>query len=219
MPLDTRERGLLDQACAAVPFPAQPPAIGSDADYTNFVENLMLTVLDLQLHNVIVNNSITHFRTHLGLEICTLDDLETLLASYSPDREGNREAAMFVWGYKYGDRLGRLRSLVAWARAVGITDEEALVAWANRSDFYRDWNQQIKGLGPAAFCWLLMRMGVDIVKPDSWLHGFLRRTVGRDLGNMDLVDEICASARRIGRGARDLDAGIWETERGGPGSI
>ena len=93
------------------------------------------------------------------------------------------------------------------------------MAWAYRSDYRRDWLGQIKGLGPASYCWLLMRMGVDIVKPDSWLHGFLKQAVGRDLEDMELVEEMCASARRIGRNARDLDGGIWESERGGPGSI
>jgi hypothetical protein len=219
VPLDAQERALLDRACAAVPPPARPPAIGTDADYPNFVENLMLTVLDLQLHNVIVNNAITHYRTHRRDEVGSLDDLEAALSRYSADAVGNREAATYLWGYKYGDRLGHLRSLTAWARDNDILDQSALMAWAYRSNYRRDWFGQIKGLGPAAYCWLLMRMGVDIVKPDTWLHRFLRQAVGRDLEDMDLVEEICASAGRVGRKARELDGGIWEAERGGPGSI
>lgn len=179
----------------------------------------MLTVLDLQLQNVTVNNTIIHFRTHHRAEISTLDDLEMALGRYPADKEGNREAATHLWGYKYGDRLGRLRSLTSWARRRGIIDQMALRAWAYQCDYRRDWDGQTKGLGPAAYCWLLMRMGVDIVKPDSRLHAFLKRAAGRDLEDMDLVQEICDSARRIGRKARELDGGIWESERGGPGSI
>ena len=179
----------------------------------------MLTVLDLQLRNVTVNNAIVHYRTHCRDEVRTLDDLDAVLARYAADVKGNREAATYLWGYKYGDRLGRLRALTNWARKNSIIDESALMAWAYQSDYQRDWFRQINGLGPAAYCWLLMRMGVDIVKPDSWLHNFLKRAIGRDLEDMDLVEELCSSARRIGRSARELDGGIWESERGGPGSI
>ena len=95
------------------------------------------------------------------------------------EQEGNREAASYLWGYEYGDRLGRLRSLTASAKERGISEQTALREWAYQCDYHQDWEGQMKGLGPAAYCWLLMRMGVDTVKPDSWLHGFLKRAVGR----------------------------------------
>lgn len=229
MPLDPRERALLDEACALVPPPARPPAIGTDSDYPDVIENLMLTVLDLQLHNTIVNKAILHYRSRHHDELRSLDDLVAALETFPANSDGNREAAKHLWGYQYGDRLGRLRDLITWATKNGIIDQATLRAWAYQgdrsapsnivSDYRRDWAGQIKGLGPAAYCWLLMRLGVDIVKPDSWLHGFLKRSTGRDLDDMDLVQEICGAAGRIGRKARELDAGIWESERGGPGSI
>ena len=202
-----------------MPPPATPPAIGTDADYPDYVTNLMLTVLDLQLHNVIVNNSIIHYREHRYNDIRTLDQLEETLGRFPNDSDGNREAAVHLWGYKYGDRLGRLRNLVTWARRRGVVDQESLKAWAYMSDYQRDFAGRVKGLGPAAYCWLVIRLGVDTVKPDSWVHAFVKRAVGKDLDDMELVAEICASAHRIGRSPRELDGGIWESERGGPGTI
>ncbi len=77
----------------------------------------------------------------------------------------------------------------------------------------------MKGLGIAAYCWRVMRLGVDTVKPDVWLRAFVRRTLGRDLDDAQVVRVVTEAAHRIGRSARELDAGIWESERGGPGAI
>ena len=33
------------------------------------------------------------------------------------------------------------------------------------------------------------------------------------------MEVMCEAARRVGRSPRELDAWIWETERGAPGSI
>ncbi|MPZ92497.1 MAG: hypothetical protein GEU68_12805 [Actinobacteria bacterium] len=77
----------------------------------------------------------------------------------------------------------------------------------------------MKGLGIAAYCWLVMRLGVDTVKPDSWFHAFVRRVLGRDLSDTELVQVMTEAAHRVGRNARELDAGVWELERGGPGTI
>jgi hypothetical protein len=176
-------------------------------------------VLDLQLHNVIVNNAILHFRSHRFAEVRTLDELEEIFARFPNDPDGNRAAAFFLWGYKYGNRLARLRHLARWARNHGLVDQKHLFQWAYQSDYGRDFAGQIKGLGPAAYCWLVMRVGVDLVKPDSRVHAFVKRAVGRDLEDMDLVGEITAAASRVGRQVRELDGGIWESERGGPGTI
>ena len=62
--LNERERALLDQASAGVPPPAVAPAVGTDSDYPDYVSNLLLTVLDLQLHNKIVYNAFQHYRTN-----------------------------------------------------------------------------------------------------------------------------------------------------------
>ena len=219
MDLDAREWALLEAASAAVPPPAAPPAMGTDADYPDYITNLQLTVLDLQLQNVIVDNAIRHYWDNRWDEVRTLEDIEALLARFPADPEGKRAAAKYWWGYLYGDRLGRLRGLVRWARETGLTDQERLRTWAYASEFERDFAGRVKGLGIAAYCWLVMRLGVDTAKPDVWLHAFVRRVLGRDLDDAQVVAVVTEAAHRVGRSARELDAGIWESERGAPGTI
>ncbi len=219
VPLNEHERAVLDTACAAVPPPAVVPAVGTDSDYPDYVSNLLLTVLDLQLHNKIVYNAYQHYRIDLWGEIRTLDDLESALERFPDDPDGNRPAATYLWGYQYGNQLGWLRGLVAWVRRHGLVDQDALRAWAYGSDYQWDFAGQVRNLGPAAYCWLVMRLGVDTVKSDAWLCGFVKRVLGRDLDDVQLVIEVKDAAHRVGRLARELDAGIWESERGGPGAI
>lgn len=106
-----------------------------------------------------------------------------------------------------------------WARESGLVDQDHLRTWAYESDFERDFSGRVKGLSIAAYCWLVMRLGVDTLKPDVWVHAFLRRTLGLGLGDAEAVQVLTEAAHRVGRSARELDAGIWEHERGGPGNI
>jgi hypothetical protein len=219
MKVSQQERDLLIEACRRVPPPTQVPAVGSDADYPDYITNLFLTVLDLQLQNVIVNNAILHYRGTRWDEIRTLTDLEAVLGQFTDDQAGNRAAAKYLWGYEYGDRLRRLRALVVWARARRLVDQASLREWAYESEFRRDFEGEIKGLGISAYCWLVMRLGVDTTKPDIWLHRFVQAALGRDLDDVALIDAITDAAHAAGRNVRELDAGIWESGRGGPGSI
>lgn len=123
-----------------------------------------------------------------------------------------------LWGYLYADRIQWLRGLVRWARQERLTDEPSLRT-AHTSNFGEDFEGRIRGLGIAAYCWLVMRLGVDTVKPDVWLHAFVRRVIGRDLPDPDVVTVVTEAAHRVGRQARELDGAIWEFERGRPGSI
>ncbi len=101
VPLTAADWDLVEKAAANVPPPERPPAIGTDADYPDFVTNPQLTVLDLQLHNVTVNNAIEHFRKKRWREIRTMDDLEAVLARFPADQNGNRAAATYLWVYQY----------------------------------------------------------------------------------------------------------------------
>jgi hypothetical protein len=179
----------------------------------------MLTVLDLQLHNVIVNNAIHHYRQQCWDQVRDLHDLERFLSNYEDDQDGNRAAGLALWGYRYGDRLHRLRDLAAWTRRNELVDQERLRGWAHRSDFRRDFQGQIKGLGIAAYCWLVMRLGVDTVKPDVWTHRFVQKTIGHSVDDVTLVEIITAAAHQAGRSPREVDASIWESGRGDPGAI
>lgn len=198
---------------------AVAPAVGTDRDYPDYITNLFLTVLDLRLLNPIVKNAITHYEDNGWEEVRTLEDLERVLARFPDNPVGNREAAKYLWGYAYGERLGWLRGLVRWAREIGLTDQDRLRAWAYESNFQRAFASRTKGLSIAAYCWLVMRLGVDTVRPDVMLYRFARKALGRDFGDFELIEVIMEAAHRVGRSARELDGSIWEEERGGPGAI
>jgi hypothetical protein len=159
----------------------------------------------------------THFRTHCATEVRTLDDLEAVLDSFPDDREGNTEAALYLWGYRYWNRVEWLRGLVGWLRTESINDQEALRAWARNSDFKRDFEGRVKYLGFAAYKWLVMRLGVETLKPDVHLHRFVSAAVGHSVTDEQLVAALEEVARRLNRSALRLDWSIWEHQRGAPG--
>lgn len=217
--LTAAEWKALEQACAAVPPPATTPAIGSDADYPDYITNVLLTVLDLQMLNQVVRKSIDHYREHRWGEIRSLDDLDSLLARFPDDHAGNEAVARYLWGNRFWNRAGWLRGLVRWLRETELTDQAALMAWAPGADFKRDFEGRAKYLGLAAFQWLRIRLGVDTIKPDVMVHRFVARAVGRPLRDDLVVKVLTEAAHRVRRRARELDGGIWEAERGGPGEI
>jgi hypothetical protein len=97
----------------------------------------------------------------------------------------------------------------------GVVDQESLKAWAHRSDFRTDFEGRVKGLGPAVYQWLVMRQGVDTVKPDVHVRRFAEAAVGRPLSDADVVEVVTRAARLLGIRAYELDWRIWEASRGG----
>jgi hypothetical protein len=106
-----------------------------------------------------------------------------------------------------------LRDLVAYFASIGVTDQAALRRWATNATFDGNFQGRVRGLGPAVFQWLVMRQGVDTVKPDVHVHRFAAGAVGRALSDNDVVDVTVAAARRLGRPAHRLDWAIWEAGR------
>jgi hypothetical protein len=88
-----------------------------------------------------------------------------------------------------------------------------LRAWAQGSEFTRDFEGQVKHLGLAAYKWLTMRLGVETVKPDVHLHRFVESAVGHPVGDDELIRALEAVAQRIRRPAARLDWAIWEYQR------
>jgi hypothetical protein len=60
---------------------------------------------------------------------------------------------------------------------------------------------------------LVMRQGVDTVKPDVHVHRFVERAVGRHLRDVEVVEVVTAAARDLGWKAAELDWAIWEQGR------
>jgi hypothetical protein len=181
--------------------------------------NVLLTVLDLRMHNVAVNNSISHYWNHRWDEIRTIDQLVGLLDRHTDDIDGNRAVAQYLWGNNYWTRIKWLRGFVSFLVANGLVNQDRLREWALQSDFHRDFEGHVKHLGIAAYKWLTMRLGVETVKPDAHLHDFVETALGHPVTDENLVRLVEAAAERLGLPARSLDASIWEFQRGGPGTI
>lgn len=129
------------------------------------------------------------------------------------DQPGNTALAEYLWGYRQWTRAHLLRDLVAYFASIGVNDQASLRRWAATAEFTRDFQGRVRGLGPAVFQWLVMRQGVDTVKPDVHVHRFASRVLGRRLSDNDVVAVVVAAAGRLGRPAHRLDWAIWETSR------
>jgi hypothetical protein len=198
-----------------------PPAQGNYIE-EDYILNLMETVLDYQMNTKVVVRALEHYREHRWDDLRTREDLRELFARYPEDNEGNLALAQYLWGYNHWTRAQQLRDLTLFFRKVGVVDQESLRAWAARSTFKGDFEGKVKGLGIAVYHWLVMRQGVDTVKPDVHVRRFAERAVGRPLSDIEVVDVVTRAAHRLGSKAYELDWAIWEASRGGalpyPGS-
>jgi hypothetical protein len=181
----------------------------------DFVMNLLETVLDYMLQTEVVVKALKRFRENRWNEVRSLDDLEQLLARFPEDQAGNTALAQHLWGYNLWTRAQQLRDLTRYFRSIGVVDQEQLRQWAHRSSFKTDFAGRVKGLGPAVYQWLVMRQGVDTVKPDVHVRRFAEAAVGRTLNDQDVIELTTKAAQRIGIKAFELDWRIWEASRGG----
>jgi hypothetical protein len=181
----------------------------------DFVMNLLETVLDYMLQTEVVVRALERFRENRWSEVRTLDDLERVMARFPDDQAGNTALAQHLWGYNLWTRAQQLRELARYFRSIGVVDQERLKQWALTSTFKNDFEGRVKGLGPAVYQWLVMRQGVDTVKPDVHVRRFAEASVGRRLNDQDLIELTTRAAATIGIKAFELDWRIWEASRGG----
>jgi hypothetical protein len=191
-----------------------PPA---EQEYTqdDFVLNLMETVLDYQMQTAAVVNSLRSYKANRWDEIRTLEDLEAVFARFPDDQDGNEALAQHLWGNRHWTRAHQLRDLAAFFRSIGVVDQPALERWAARAEFDQDFRGHVKGLGRAVFQWLVMRQGIDTIKPDVHVRRFAQAAMGRTLSDREVVDLVTAAAAKLGVPARELDWRIWEAARRG----
>jgi len=210
-PVLESELELLVEACMAI------PQTTSDYIEKDYMANVLITVLDIRMRSEAVDRSIRHYRDHRWEEIRTLDDLEDLLSRHTDDMEGNVQVAQYLWGNNHWVRVEWLRRFVPFLAQNDLKTQGALRDWARRSDFKRDFEGKVKNLGIASYKSLVMRLGVDTVKPDVHLHNFVERVIGHGVTDEELVRAVEETARRIGMSPRQLDASLWEYQRGDPG--
>ncbi|MEO6074945.1 MAG: hypothetical protein ABIP67_17125 [Burkholderiales bacterium] len=195
-----------------------PPHQGNYAVQT-FLSNVVLTVLDYQLHNTIVKKAHERFvRAHSNY-IQDINQLAAFLDRYPNDKQGNTDAAITLWGYKHWTRLEQLRGLVAHFIRIGVVDSDTLKNWATTATFKGDFKGKVKGLGPAIFQWLIMRAGVETIKPDVHIMNFVSSAIGHSPSFDATISVLISVAKEIGKTPRELDLAIWELQRGAPGQI
>lgn len=189
-----------------------PPAEGMYLE-DDFVMNLLATVVDYQMRTTTVERALAYFRANRWDKVRTLADLEALFGRFANDKDGNTALAQHLWGYKLWTRAEELRALTAFFVRCGVTDQQRLRAWAARTSFETDFEGKVKGLGPAIYNWLVMRQGVDTVKPDVHVRRFAERAVGRHLTDTEVVAVVTSAAHELGQRAYELDWAIWESQR------
>ena len=87
-------------------------------------------------------------------------------------------------------------------------------SWAERSK-PEDFLGHIKGLGPAIYRWLVMRLGVETIKPDTHILRFVSNSIGRPVSEDEAVTALETIAGRM-EWTRVLDSNIWECSRDRP---
>jgi hypothetical protein len=202
--LSERELGDLVERCRAIPL----------APYTylatELVPTLLETVIDYQQQTTTVARAMSYFRTHHAGQIRTFEDLEAAVAHFPDDPDGNAELALFLWGYRFWTRAQQLRGLVAYFGSLGITRLEELQDWARTSTFDTDFKGKVKGLGIAVYHALLMRLGVDTVKPDVHVLRFINEAIGRKVSEAEAIEALGEAATVMQIPATQLDWSIWE---------
>jgi hypothetical protein len=197
-----------------------PPA-GTVYVDTELIPCLLVTVIDFQMRTSAVDNALKYFQDHQSEQVRTLEDLEDVFSHFpDDDRESNTRMATFLTGYKLWTRMGLLRALVTWMRRNEIEDLTGLQQWAVNSDFKRDFEGQVQyraegrtyGLGLAVYNSLIMRLGVESVKPDTRLRRFVETTIGRKVNDPEIVSGLIEVAQRLGTTPRQLDWAIWESQ-------
>lgn len=194
---------------------ANLPFIHLERPETDFILQVLETPINLQMRAEVVVKALDHFRRHVQAQhgIHTFDDLQTALARYPDTEAGNKEAAQWLWNNQHWTRVELLRRFMAFLKQNDLTDLDKLTAWAHQADFERDFQGQVKGMGRAAYNWLLLRLGVQVIKPDVWVLNFGERILGKRIPDEKLLNALMEIAPLVGVTPIDLDRTLWHHER------
>jgi hypothetical protein len=194
---------------------ANLPFIHLERPETDFILHVLETPINLQMRAEVVVKALEHFRQNVQVQhgIHTFDDLQTALARYPDTEAGNKEAAQWLWNNQHWTRVELLRRFMAFLQRHDLTDLDKLTSWAHQADFERDWKDQTKGMGMAAFNWLLLRLGVQTLKTDVWVLNFGERILGKRIPDEKLLNALMDIAPLAGVTPIDLDRTLWHHER------
>ena len=206
MGVSEQELRSLVAACANLP----PPR--TEYRQTDFVTNLLLTVLDYRSTAEGVLKALSHYRETLWDSIRTMDDLERFLARFPDTPEGNLEAGARLWGFRAERRASELRRLIRYFRKKGVTTQRELEHWAKTSS-YRDFMGQVRGLSLQVYEAILTRQGYGTVKPAPHFTRFVSAALGRPISGEDAANAINRVAAELDLPVRDLERRIHEQSR------
>lgn len=194
---------------------ANLPFIHLERPETDFILQVLETPINLQMRAEVVVKALDHFRQNVQAQhgIHTFDDLQTALARYADTEAGNKECAAWLWNNQHWTRVELLRRFMAFLKNHDLTDLDKLTAWAHQADFERDFQGQVKGMGRAAYNWLLLRLGVQTLKTDVWVLNFGERILGKRIPDEKLLNALMEIAPLAGVTPIDLDRTLWHHER------
>ena len=180
----------------------------------DYLENIFITVLDFMLKGDIIKNAIAYYKENRWNSIRTLRDLRQLLSEYPDDKEGNTAVAQYLWKYKYWTRVSLMRKLVDFLVSINVRSQEDLIKWANTSNFETDFKGKIPGMSYAIYQWLIMRQGIETIKPDTHVRRFVESIVHHShFTDEELVACLENVAKELKLKAYELDWRIWEYQR------
>lgn len=201
-------------ACVELPVVQGPPMHAVD-----YMRDLMVTVLDFYMQVDAAEASLSYFRDHVQSQnnIHTHERLCEIVFGFPDDREGDSQASHFFWNNNHWKRARLLRRLLTFLTSIGVSDQASLHAWARQASFERDFQGKVHGLGLAVFQWLIIRCGVETVKPDIWVYRFAQRILGRKISDRVIVALFNELAPLVGTSMSQIDSTIWGYERMGLG--
>ncbi len=182
---------------------------------TDYLEDVMHTVLNFHIQEPVVINALNYFQLQVQKQHHINDhhQLKALLAKFPNDRDGNEAAALFLWSNRHWTRIELLRRLLEFFESVGVTDQPSLHAWIKTATFEADFKGKVKGLGIAVWEWLRIRCGIDSIKPDIWVINFAKRVVGKRISEKALVDTFGRISPLVGESLSTIDVTIWYYEK------
>lgn len=182
---------------------------------TDYLEDVMHTVLNFHIQEPVVINALNFFQLQVQQQHHINDhhQLKALLAKFANDRDGNEAAALFLWSNRHWTRIELLRRLLDFFESIGVTDQPSLHAWIKTASFESDFKGKVKGLGIAVWEWLRIRCGIDSIKPDIWVINFSKRIVGKRISEKVLVDTFGRISPLVGESLSTIDVTIWYYEK------
>ena len=106
-----------------------PPAKGVYL-IDDYVRNMILTVIDYCMRTKAVERAHDYFVATHGESIRTHHQLKDALLRFPETKEGNIDAARFLWNYRLWTRVQQLRGLLNYFESRGVMTQEELRRWA-----------------------------------------------------------------------------------------